>query len=113
MDEDECNVLTANCMRHSSLSTSYVGDVVLIRKSRGVLGACQIWIHADCHGVLMSVVQMLHFVSRDASRSISTWRKVDQYECIPVEDIIDPAIWNEYDRDLVRIILPIDIDERL
>ena len=104
----ECVVRTSSFSRHSELSTSSVGDIILIRDN-GPLDAGQVWIHADMEGLTMAVVQKLSFV-RDDDNGTSVWRKLDDYDVVPVRDITDPVTWNDFDSDLVRILKPVDIE---
>ena len=112
LDAEGAQVLTSSFSRHSELSTSSVGDVVLIRDG-GALDAGQIWTHAEVQGVTMAVVQELEIDRTDPANGTSFWRKRDAYNVVAVEDIIDPVTWNDFDADVVRIIMPIDIECRL
>ena len=109
---EDVEVLSARTARHSPISTSMVGDVILMN-NQGVLEAGQVWAFAKILDETFAVVQMFAFNSRNAAESTAIYRILDKYDFTPINEIIDSAIFNEYEPGRLKVVMPLDIDSCL
>ena len=71
--------------------------------------AAQVWVHADVDGRPITLCQMLERVGINAAQGTATWRLLDSYKCIDTAMIQDAVIWNDYDMNVIRTIVPRDL----
>ena len=107
LPDDTC-VLSSTTSRHSKFAVSSVGDVVLHYGSDGTMHAGQVWAHFAIDNECITLLQEFELVSADREQDIAKWRILGTPVLCATEDIVDPVIWNEYDRGIVRTILPCD-----
>ena len=106
---EDTMVRSSSECRHSDISTCKVNDVVLVEEE-GRLSAGQVWAFVETMDEQLAILQRFTLLSRDRSNSIATFRVHDDYDFCPISDILDPACWNQFNANSIRVLLPIDID---
>ena len=104
-------VWTAQSSKHSVISTSAVGDVVLYRKDGGFL-AGRVWAHVAVEGQACVILERFESLGPDLSNT-SLWAVTDDAMHLPVQDIIDPVCFSTYAGGQVKVVHPFDLAFRL
>ena len=100
-------VSTSALSRHSVAGMTAAGDIIIYRDN-GDLRAAQVWAHLDVSDVPLTLVQQLDLLSENRAQRTSLYSVVEHYAFIATELIHDAVVWNTYDTDVIRIILPLD-----
>ena len=97
----------ASYSKHSELTYSCVGDVVLIRLPDGDLGAGKVEAHLAMCGCFLTILKQYELKELDRDAGLAQWSVVGAVSSLFLtEDIRDPMIWMALNTDIVRTIIP-------
>ena len=90
---------------HSDVASSRVGDVVLHGDAVS-LHAGKVRAHLEANEVPLTLVQTFELQSADKASGVAIWKVTETFNIIETDAIIDAMIYNLYDHNVIRTILP-------
>ena len=102
-------VKASTCARHSKISFSHVGDVVLYRMG-GSYSAGRVLLFVEVLGHPIVILETFRLIVGVANVDNTTmWEVTGLKDFFPLQDIVDPVSWQTYEANKVRLIEPFDL----